>query len=265
MPFSASWNIDSLMLIIFLAAVQGVTEFLPISSSGHLLILSEIWGRPLESLELSIALHLGSLLAIGIYYRQQIFQMLTSDRHVVLLLFVATVPAVVGGVVAYLWGDPLLEDARTAAALLPITALVLLLCRRLAVGQRSYADLSWTGALRIGLWQMIAILPGLSRSGLTIFGGLREKLAPPAAAAFSFLMAIPAIAGASVLAAWSAWKRGTTDYPISELSCGILISCITGLGALVLLERHVKRLRLDVYIGWCLSVSLAYWVWKYLY
>ncbi|GIW91414.1 MAG: undecaprenyl-diphosphatase [Pirellulaceae bacterium] len=262
MTFFTQLSSDSLLFVIVLAIIQGVTEFLPISSSGHLLIFSDLLGHPLESLELSIALHVGSLTAIVVYYRRQVAALALKERRTVVSLVVASIPAVICGAVAYFSLDSLLEDARVAAALLPVTALVLISTRRMVPGCRVYQALTWSEAFRIGVWQALAILPGLSRSGMTIAGGLRERLEPRAAAAFSFLMAIPAISGAGLLAGYSAWKNGGTQWPLGELACGWAVSCLTGLVALRVLERHLQRRKLGHYAIWCLAVSAIYWLVK---
>jgi undecaprenyl-diphosphatase len=254
----------SLGMILLLAVVQGFTEFLPISSSGHLLILADVCGQHLESIELTIALHLGSLLAICLYYHRRIARMLISERRTLGLVIVGTIPAVVIGLPLDRYGEWLLESPLLAACLLPFTAAILLWSKRVVQGSADYPQMSWGQAWRIGCWQALAILPGLSRSGLTIFAGLREGLSPAAAAAYSFLLAIPAISGAGVLAAAGAIRRGNLYFPAGPLALGVATSCLVGLVALAVLERTLKRGQLAGYALWCLAVSAAYLLWAVL-
>lgn len=253
----------SLSVVLLLAAVQGVAEFLPISSSGHLALLADLCGQPLQSLELTVALHLGSLVAIAVYYHRRIVKLVVRDRLALWWLVLGTLPAVCIGLPLKLWGEGMLGDPLVAACFLPITGGVLIWTRYIQRGDLDYTDMGWLAALRVGIWQAAAILPGLSRSGLTIAGGLREGLSPAAAAAFSFLLALPAIVGAGVLEAVTAWKRGGVQMDAVKLVAGAGVSCLVGLVALAVLDRSLRRGKLAWYAVWCIAVASFYLGWRW--
>jgi len=200
-----------LLQIIFLALIQGITEFLPISSSAHLIIPNQLWEWPDQGLAFDIAVHAGSLLAVLLYFREDIRAFANGglgfistgkvDAHTGLLfkIIVASLPLVIAGM---LLKDFVATDLRftwVIASASIFFGVVLWLADR-STGTLKLADLAWKAALIIGLAQMLALIPGTSRSGITITAGLFLKLSPETAARFSFLLSIPAILGASTLA-----------------------------------------------------------------
>jgi undecaprenyl-diphosphatase len=205
--------------ILILAVVQGITEFLPISSSGHLVVLAtflspERGSAAFDIADLNIVLHGGTLGSILIFYGKRIWQLLTTDRRVLGLLVIGTVPAVGVGIPIKLFAsDTILSNPLLAGVCLIITGGLLAWIGRMPRGEQPYQQLTYRAALGIGLSQAAAIMPGLSRSGTTISIGMRLGLAPTAAATFSFLLAIPAIGGACVLEIGSAWLKNRPTSP----------------------------------------------------
>jgi undecaprenyl-diphosphatase len=253
------------LVILILAVVQGIAEFLPVSSSGHVVIIADLLGRHLDVLDLNVVLHLGTLLSILVYYRRRILRLLGEDRRTVWILLLATLPAVVIGLPLEKWGSAsVLENPLVAAAMLPITGVVLLWAHRCRSGMQVYQKMSWRSAVAIGLSQAAAILPGLSRSGLTISAGLARGLSPPSAAAFSFLLAIPAIGGAGLLKGISLLRGEGLTTPWEQLAVGMLVSFIVGLGSLWLLERMLVRGRFQIFAWWCIPAGLGYLLWRWL-
>jgi undecaprenyl-diphosphatase len=196
---------------LLLGLIQGLTEFLPVSSSGHLAVAQYFLpGFSQPGLLFDIVLHLGTLLAVLVYFRREIGYMLralgpgTGDptwRRLWILLAVGTVPAVVA---ALLFGD-LIEESFSALWVVGVgwivTGVLLLSTARLKASERNagnLGDLKLTDALAVGLFQGAALLPGISRSGSTITGGLLRGFSHDASARFSFLLSIPAILGAAV-------------------------------------------------------------------
>lgn len=252
-------------VLIVLAIVQGIAEFLPISSSGHLVILSEILGRDVEMLDLSIVLHLGTLGSILIYYWRRIVRLLGDDRRTIGRLIVATIPAVAVGLpIKKYMSHSLLENPLLAGCLLPVTGLVLLWASRRHRGERPHADLTWGEALAIGAAQAVAVLPGISRSGLTISAGLIVGLAPRSAAVFAFLMAIPAIGGAGLLEGLSLLSGAELVTPWEQLAVGALCAMMVGWVALWLLDRVLGSGRFEYFAAWVIPVGIAYVAWKIL-
>jgi undecaprenyl-diphosphatase len=257
----------SLWQIIVLAVIQGIAEFLPISSSGHLVVLAPLlFGgskTPPDMIELSIVLHLGTLGSIVLYYFRRIARLLGEDRRTIGLLIVSTLPAVVVGLTIKQWFEHVLESPLVAGCMFPVTGLALLWALRQPAGQTEYRDLSWRGALWIGISQAAAILPGLSRSGSTIAAGLGSGLTRSSAATYSFLMAIPAIAGAGVLEGLSLLKDGGgLKTPYGYLAIGAAIPFVIGLGAIWLLERLLKHGRLHWFAWYCIALGIAIVVWQ---
>jgi len=247
-------------VLAILAVVQGLTEFLPISSSGHLVIGASLLGPPSESFdvaEITIALHVGTLLSILVYYRRRIVRLAGRDRGAVRSVVVGTIPAVLVGVPVEMWWEDFLESPLIAGLMLLVTGCILLGMRRPAAGDGDYPQMSVGDAWWVGLAQAAAILPGLSRSGSTIFAGTRRGLRPQAAATFSFLLAIPAIAGAGLLKAASMVAKGTPPMtPWSHLLGGVAISFVVGLAALAWLVAWLEQGRIWWFALWCLPLGV---------
>jgi undecaprenyl-diphosphatase len=262
----------SLLAVIVLAVVQGLTEFLPVSSSGHLVVvnaLMESLGRePVKDLvEVEIVLHLGTLLAVLIYYRREIARLFTSDRRVIPLLIVGTIPAAVIGI--YLKkGLPeettnlILANPLVAGFCFPITAALLWWSTNISRDAHEYQQLTWLDTLKIGCLQAVALLPGVSRSGATIAGGLAVGLKRQSAATFAFLLAIPAIGGGGLLEMLEAYKQGTTGTPIVNLAVGFVVSMLVGLASLALLIRFVQGGRLKIFVYYLVPLGIAVIIWQ---
>jgi len=263
-PYSIEQQIMTLWEIIVLAIVQGLTEFLPVSSSGHLVVahnlLTALGGEPIDDLlEVEIVLHLGTLAAVLIYYRRECVRLLTSDRRAIPLLILATLPAVIVG---FSVDKSILESPLLAGLMFPVTAVGLLWISRRSPGEMEYTELKPKHALVIGVLQAFAILPGISRSGATIVGGLACGLKRESAAAFAFLMAIPVIGGGGLLTAVKAFKQGTTSTPPGTLAVGFLVSMVVGWVALTLLIHWVRQGRLAMFAYYLVPLGVAVVVWQ---
>ena len=189
----------SILEAIVLGIVQGLTEFLPVSSSGHLVLLQNIFGISEPQLFFDTMLHLGTLIAVVIVMRKEIIDLFKKPFHNLGYLVIATIPAVI---VALLLND-LVEGAFAGTYLgygFLFTAIILTLAEMLSKRRRQKRRLVSAGsAAAMGIMQAIAILPGVSRSGSTIAGGLASGLDRKKAASFSFLMSIPVILGSVLL------------------------------------------------------------------
>lgn len=262
----------TILFILILAVVQGVTEFLPVSSSGHLVVAEALfqslgWGSIPEKLEVNIALHVGTLVSILIYYRQDIVRVLTTDRRVLPLLIVGSVPAGLVGVGIKVFAPETVEAALTESALLagflfPVTALLLFWANRQPPHTKDYVQLGFVAALAIGVFQAAAILPGISRSGATIAAGLVVGLKRDAAATYAFLLAIPAIAGAGLLEALEIAGGRPPSTPLGTLAAGLVVSTVVGLASLAVLVRFVQRGRLAVFIWYLVPLGCAVVAWQ---
>lgn len=253
--------------ILILAFVQGVGEFLPISSSGHVVIVGALLAgdnpEALDVAEINMVLHVGSLFAIIVFYAQRIRQVLSEDRRVLLLILIATLPGVAAGLLIKAFASGIMESPMLAGAMLLVTGSMLIWIGRQEKGQRLYQSLTTGQALLIGLSQALAILPGISRSGSTISMGMLLGLAPAQSATFSFLMAIPIIAGGGAYElALMVRDHEPGGTPVSYLVIGGAVSFFVGLVALGWLLRWLQQGRFQLFAWWCIPVGLAVLVWQ---
>ncbi len=190
---------------IWLAAVQGLTEFLPISSSAHLILLPRLLGWPDQGLAFDVAVHVGSLTAVLFYFRRELIPMIrdwsltlagrpnTEHSKLAWAVIIGTIPLGIGGVLMKVAVGDDLRSPLVIAATTIIFGLLLGWADRVGKRQRDEHSLNWQDALLIGGSQILALIPGTSRSGITITTGLLLGLTRTAAARFSFLLSIPAI------------------------------------------------------------------------
>jgi len=227
----------NLLSAIFLGAIQGITEFLPVSSSGHLVLFQQIFHLKEAPLLFDTILHLGTLTAVCVVLWKDIWAILKRPfQRLTGLVIVATIPTVI---LALLF-KKLIERAFETGTFLGfgflLTALVLLIAEKLAQAKatgpaKNVKDMRWTDAILVGTLQGVAILPAVSRSGMTISGSLSRGLDRDFAARFSFLMSIPAILGAAVLQAKDFFGPSTLSSAGNAVPGGGLSAI--GVGALV--------------------------------
>lgn len=244
--------------VLILAVVQGIAEFLPISSSGHLVIIGSMLGELEESATLEIILHAGTLGSILVVYWRKILDLIMQDRRVIGLLVIGTLPAVVVGLTikeAFPW---LMRSPLLAGTMLIVTGCLLIALGRLAKRDGKYLQMGWLGALIVGCFQAVAILPGISRSGSTIFGGRLMGLKNEDSVTFSFLLAIPAICGATVLAIKDLLdgSAATSSLSLVTLLAGAICACGVGIFALRWLIRWSQEDRLHWFAYWCIPVGI---------
>lgn len=260
--------------IALLAVVQGLAEFLPISSSGHVMVLAHLcdeFGRPLpDKLGVNVILHFGTLLAVLAYYRNRIVELFHHDWRTLGLLFLATLPAGIIGMGYELWladlaerhfGANPLEHPVTAGIMFFATGSVLLLTGK-RNGEISSRNLTWFQALFIGFAQAAAILPGLSRSGTTIAAGLVCGLKREEAATFSFLIAIPTIAGATLIEGRKLLFSPNFDDSWGALMLGLVLAFLVGLVALEWLIGWLKQGRLGWFVPWVFLMGVLVLGWQ---
>ncbi len=257
------------VLIVVLGVIQGLTEFLPISSDGHLAIAEAIYealsGKHVpNALGLNIVLHAGTLGAILVVYWRRLWRLLDQDRRVIGLLVVGTLPAVVVGLPLHRWGGSFLTDPLLTGFMLPLTGLLLLWGARHPPGELDYPEIGYRHAFLIGLFQAIAILPGISRSGSTISAALALGLRRDAAATFSFLLAVPAIGGACLLEAKDLLLASPGEVNYAPLLAGALVSFLVGLLALGWLLKWLQQGRLHLFAWWCIGLGAAVIAWQLL-
>ena len=249
----------SVFQAIVLGVIQGLTEFLPISSSGHLAIGNHLLGKVLLEGDappaFDVLVHFASVVAILAVLRHDVWSVLTTRRRLILPLGVGTVPAAILG---YCFGD-YFGAARNSmivvGASLMFTGFALALSERLGRRARALESLRLVDALAIGSAQAVALVPGISRSGMTIGGGLLRGMTREACVRFSFLLAIPVILGASVLKA-----PEIAEIDALPVIAGALASLAASVVAIKLLLGLVRRRSLAVFAYYCVPVGMAAFV-----
>ena len=254
-------EIPELAQVVILAIAQGIAEFLPISSSGHLVAVEAMMGNSSDSTEMSIVLHFGTLLAILVFYRKRILDLLKEDRRVIPLLVLGTIPAAVIGIYLKKNHEAVLKNPLLTGFMLVITAFILMALSKIKPGDKTYPKLTWGPVLIIGIAQAFALLPGISRSGTTIVMGALVGLKRQSATTFSFLLAIPAIGGASLLEAKDILENGAST-PIWLLAIGAIVAFLVGLVALGWLVKWIEQGRLHWFSYWLLPFGFFMIVWQ---
>ena len=243
--------------------VQGLTEFLPVSSSGHLVIvpafLAELGVEVVPpSLAVSAVLHLGTLLAVLVYYRSDVLRVLRlrtdpEGRKIALLVGIGTVPALIGLPLAGTL-ERFQDTVSNVGWALVFTGVVLIVGQRVATGARTLIEGRVPDAIVVGLFQAAALIPGISRSGMTISAAAGRQFGPTEAARFSFLLGIPAIAGGGLSQLLNLSESGGFGL---ELLLGLAVAAISGYFAIAFLISVLQRIGLVPFAIYCLLVGLA--------
>jgi len=246
---------------IILGIVQGLTEFLPISSSGHLALSHQLLGSEKESsgIEFDILLHLATLLAVLIYFRQKLLSIMMSlfkkgsneDKNMIWLLVIGTLPVVLIGLILKDKVETISANPILVSTLLCITGMILFL--PVWVKNNKINKLGNARALIIGFSQALALLPGISRSGVTITTGMMLGVSPKIAAEFSFLLAIPAILGGTILKMNEISSIPTNQFGI--YLAGMFAAFITGLIAIFCVLNLISRGKFAYFGFYCLFIG----------
>lgn len=261
---------------VVLGMVQGLTEFLPVSSSGHLVIGSQLLGFHEPGIVFEVFLHCGTLFAVILVFRNELQQMVRAlfaapavrraDPELArffrwnINIVVATLPAVAVGLFLKDSIDLLFDSVLIAYAMLAVSGVLMLLTPLL---RDRGAEVTWPRALVIGAAQAMAIMPGLSRSGSTIFAGMLLGINRETAARFSFIMSIPAILGAVVLEVGDLCAAPLPAGEFIAIAAGTAASLVTGYGAIVLLLSIARRGKLYWFGYYCLVVSGLGLAWHF--
>ena len=264
---------DAFVQAVILGIVQGLTEFLPISSSGHLILVPTMlgWDDPfIDSLTFSVMLHLGTLGALLVYFWREWVRLVPAglatirdrsfaddpNRRLAWLIVATMLPAIVVGVLFDDFIEANVRTAWTVAILLLVGAAILWLADHVGRTDRRVADLTFPQALGIGVAQAAALFPGVSRAGISISAGRFLGLDRTEAARFSFLMAAPIIAGAG---AWEILKlvRDGSDVAIQvgPLVAGMLAAFLSGLAAIAFLLRWLANHPLDIFVWYRIGLA----------
>jgi undecaprenyl-diphosphatase len=260
---------------LVLGIVQGATELLPVSSSGHLILVPWAAGwhylqdNPEFNKTFDVALHLGTLIAVILYFSRDIARLVqawwqsvkrrriaTADERIAWYVAVATVPAAIAGAAGESFIERKLGDPWQIAILLALFAVILWIADRVPP-RRSIEDIGWRGALGVGLAQCLALMPGTSRSGVTITLGRFLKLTRDDAARLSFLLLIPIVFGAAVLKGAKVAVDGLPPGSAGPFVVGMLAAAVVGLVAIWGLLGYVRRHTYTVFVVYRLALAAA--------
>lgn len=239
--------------IVLISILQGITEFLPVSSSGHLILFSKFTNFPDQGLEMDIALHVGSIIAVMIYFSEELYKMLIGllknyflpnfknyGNRIFYLICIATIPAVISGLVFKQYGVDMVRSTKLIGWTIIIFGILLYLADKIGWTIRKIDHLTAIDAIIIGLAQCIALIPGTSRSGITITAGRFLGLERREAAQFSMLLAIPTILGAGALVSYNLYKTGDISNVIYAID-GITYSFIASIIAIYAMMWWLKN------------------------
>ena len=273
---------------VVLAIIQGLAEFIPVSSSGHLIIVRRLLGwnelSPAHELTFDVALHFGTLLSVLFYFRRTWFQIIRAalggkivrfseaggadenltlqerkdERMLLWFLAVATIPgAIAGKLLEHSAEDYFREHIVLIAAALIIVALLMWLAEKVGKREKPLTRISFADSLVVGVAQSFALLPGVSRSGSTITAGLFRNMTREAAVRFSFLLSTPLIAGAALLKAYEVHKEGLPAGMQAPFLVGIAVSAIVGYATIAWLIRYLQFNTLRVFIIYRVVVGIV--------
>ena len=264
---------DTVVQALIMGVVQGLTEFLPVSSSGHLIVVPFFAGWDdafINSLAFSVMLHLGTLVALLVYFRTDWVRLVPAglaalrdrslrdddDRKLAWLLVASTIPAAILGLV---FGD-LIEDSFRSVGLVAVTlvlgGLILLVADRFGAKSRAIEDITFPIAIGIGAAQALALIPGISRSGISISAGRMVGMDRESAARFAFLMATPITAGAGLFEARKllAGESGL-QFATLPLVVGMVASLLSGLVAIHFMLSFLRRQSLDIFVWYRFALA----------
>jgi undecaprenyl-diphosphatase len=272
---------DTVIQALVMGIVQGLTEFLPVSSSGHLIVVPFLLGWNdafINSLAFSVMLHMGTLLALLVYFRTDWLRLVPAglatirdrsfhddeDRRLAWLLVAATIPA---AIVGFLLNDIIETSFRSVglvAVTLVIGGLILLIADRFGARSRSIEDVTFPIAVGIGAAQALALIPGISRSGISISAARMVGMDRESAARFAFLMATPITAGAGI---FEVRKLLTGEAGVSveavPLVVGLVAAAISGIAAIHFMLSYLRRQSLDIFVWYrflLAAVVLIFWL-----
>jgi undecaprenyl-diphosphatase len=237
---------------IVLGIIQGLTEFFPVSSSGHLVIFGHLLGITEGEVAITVVLHLGTILAVVVFFFRDILKLVRDLKLTGYVLLVTVITGIIG-IAGKDFFEGLFKSPRMVSTALVVTGVILVLTRKLSGSKRNALNIR--DALTLGIAQSIAIIPGISRSGMTVSSLLFRKLDWETSFRFSFIASIPAVLGAAVL------KAKDIDFSLQSaggnLAAGFIFSFLSGLLALRLLKGIMARAKWHYFGYYCFVAGIA--------
>lgn len=260
---------------VVLGLVQGLTEFLPVSSSGHLTLLQAVFGIEEQGLLFSVLLHFGTLVSVFICFWRDIVEMIreffylirdlargkanvnkTPMRRQMIMVLLATVP-MVAAVFLNDYIESLFTSTLLVGFMLLITAALLVVTDMHGFGRKDASTATWRDALIIGAMQLVAIVPGISRSGTVLAGGALRGFSRAFAVKFAFIMSIPVILGANVFSVVDAVREGLDPAMVMPCIVGVLVAMIAGIAAIKFMNMLVKRRSFRPFVIYCALIGVV--------
>jgi undecaprenyl-diphosphatase len=260
--------------IAILALVQGVTEFLPISSYAHLIVTRDMMGLPEAALSFDVAVHVGTLGAVVVYYWRDICAMTVGLFRLVTgrggpgarlfgLIVIATVPVVIAGVLVKLYVGDALESVKVIAWATVVFAVLLYLADKMCMTLRRIEHMSVGQALLIGLAQAVALIPGTSRSGITMTAARVMGFERTESVRFSLLLSVPTIAAAGVLEGLEVYESGTMQFQL-DLALAATISFVAALAAIPLMVAWLRHATFTPFVIYRFALGGVLLLWVYM-
>ena len=241
--------------ILILSAIQGIFEFLPVSSAAHLFLISKFYNFVNQNLLIDICLHLGSLLAIIIYFRNDLFTFIKNKNFLIKIL-IGTIPIIPAGYIIYQTG--LINHLRNLE-IIGWTSLVfgilLYISDKSKITKKIDTDFTNKSALVIGIFQILSLIPGVSRSGITITAGRASGFNRYDAAKISFFLSIPTLAGASILGIYNIFKESSAELNFLAI-IAVIFSFIFSYISIALFFSFIKKFSLSIFIIYRIALSL---------
>ncbi len=257
---------------IILGIIQGATEFLPVSSSGHLLLIPTLFNLTEPNLNAIAIAHLGTLVAVVAYFYSDLWSIFTGvisglrrrqlmdslESRLGWYIVVGSIPAVLAGLLFNDFLDSLLARPTTAAFLLIGTGIILVIGEQLVTGDKPISKMTWADSALIGLVQAVALLPGISRSGVTITAGLGRRLDRPSAARYSFLLGVPVIAGAGLLSIVDLSQAPDVSSQVPLLLVTFTVAAVVGYACIRFLMNWLRQRSLYLFAAYCFVFGFIY-------
>jgi len=241
--------------ILILSAIQGISEFLPVSSAAHLVLVSKYYAFTNQSLLIDICLHLGSLLAIIIYFRDDLFHFINNKKFLIKIL-IGTIPIIPVGYIIYQTG--LIEQLRSLEVIgwmSLIFGILLYVSDRSKVTKKIDTEFTNKSALFIGLFQVLALIPGVSRSGITITSGRMLGFNRFDSAKISFFLSIPTLTAASAIGIYNIYREGSAELNFLAI-IAVIFSFTFSYVTIALFFNFIKKFSLNIFIIYRIALSL---------
>lgn len=262
---------------IILGIIQGLTEFLPISSSGHLVMAHDLLNFGfVDNLSFDVALHVGTLLALILFFWRHIYKYIIAffqslakwdlknnfDQRMAWFLVVGSIPAGIAGFLLESMADTVFRNLWLVAILLALVGILFIIFEKIFQKINDLNALNWKNVIVIGLAQALALLPGVSRSGITILAGLSQKLKREEAARFSFLLSIPVVFGAGLQKLFEAVHSGLTSQDWLVLLVGLITAAVVGYLVIKFLLKYLTSHSLNIfaYYRFLLAAVVILWL-----